>query len=91
MTLSIQIAKFKVCQYQMRATLPNLMFTEVTHYIVFGLYLRLISSSLHITFLWIEGDIHICAVHRFPIPLIYNCGSVHMCYNHSQFTVGLGD
>ena len=34
MKLSIQIAKFKFCQYQLRAVSPNLMLTEVTHYTV---------------------------------------------------------
>ena len=32
MTLSIQIAKFKFRQYQIRAVSPNLMFTKVTRY-----------------------------------------------------------
>ena len=31
MTLSIQIAKFEFCQYQLRAILPNLMFAKITH------------------------------------------------------------
>ena len=30
MTLSIQIAKFKICQYQVRAVLPNLMLSKLT-------------------------------------------------------------
>ena len=33
--VSIQIAKFKFCQYQMRAVLPNLMLGKVTCYIVY--------------------------------------------------------
>ena len=32
MTPNIQIAKFKFCQYQMRAVSPNLMFVKLTHY-----------------------------------------------------------
>ena len=37
MTLSIQIAKFKCRQYQLRAVSPNLMFTKITCYTVYGL------------------------------------------------------
>ena len=35
MTLSVQIAKFKFHQYQLRAILPNLMLAKLTHYTVF--------------------------------------------------------
>ena len=35
MVLSIQIAKFKIRQYQLRAFPPNLMLAKVTHYTVF--------------------------------------------------------
>ena len=34
MTLSIQIAKFKFRQYQLRAVSPNLMLAKVTRYTV---------------------------------------------------------
>jgi hypothetical protein len=34
MTVSIQIAKFKLHQYRWRAILPNLMFAKVIHYTV---------------------------------------------------------
>ena len=34
MMLSIQIAKFKFRQYQLRAISPNLMLAKVTHYTV---------------------------------------------------------
>ena len=36
MMLSIQIAKFKFHQYQLRAVSPNLMLTIITHYTVYG-------------------------------------------------------
>ena len=36
MTLSIQIAKFKFHQYQLRAASPNLMLTKITCYTVCG-------------------------------------------------------
>ena len=40
MMLSIQIAKFKFRQYQLRATLPNnLMLAKVTHYTVYAFIL----------------------------------------------------
>ena len=32
MTLYIKIAKFKFCQYQVRAISPNLMLTKITRY-----------------------------------------------------------
>ena len=35
MTLSIQITKFKFHQYQLKAILPNLMLTKLTHYTVY--------------------------------------------------------
>ena len=34
MTLNIQLAKFEFRQYQMRAVLPNFMFTKVTRYTI---------------------------------------------------------
>ena len=34
MALRIQIAKFKNCQYLLRANLPNLMLTKFSHYTV---------------------------------------------------------
>ena len=38
MTLNIQIAKFKIRQYKLRAILPNLMFAKVTRYTVYRAY-----------------------------------------------------
>ena len=34
MAVRIQIANFKLCQYQQRAISPNLMLAKVTHYTV---------------------------------------------------------
>ena len=38
MVLSIQIAKFKFHQYELRAVSPNLMLTNVTRYTISLLY-----------------------------------------------------
>ena len=44
--LSIQIAKFKYCQYQMRTISPNLMLAKVTRYTVFIPFVKAIAGLL---------------------------------------------
>ena len=62
MTLSIQIAKFKSCQYQLRAIgLPNLMLAKVTCYTVLHVYLvlKLTSVGISLSFLGLgRGNVY---------------------------------
>ena len=51
MTLNTQLTKFKFCQYQIIAILPNLMLIKVTHYTVYG-HTIFISNEVQLSALW---------------------------------------
>ena len=60
MALSILIAKFKFHQYELRAVLPNLMLTKVTHYTVYMcMWTIVFNLSISTTKLYMYVHVHV--------------------------------